>query len=417
MAKKKKPEIRFKGFTDDWEQRKLKEFGKATGGTSIESEFCGSGKYKVISIGSYSESSKYTDQGIRADKTKKTESRILNKNDLTMILNDKTSSGNIIGRVLLINADDFYVYNQRTERIEVYKNDFEPKFLYQLLNADNIRQKIVQASQGNTQIYVNWTTICEINYDVPKSKEEQREIAEYFSKLDHLITLHQRKCEKLKNMKKAMLEKLFPKNGSNIPEVRFRGFTDDWEQRKLRDVAENFEYGLNVAAKEFDGVKKYIRITDIDDESRQFKQDDLTSPDTDLEIADRYKLEKGDILFARTGASVGKSFIYRDSDGLVYYAGFLIRGKIKPNFDIEFIFQNTLTRNYENYIRITSQRSGQPGVNAQEYQEFTLRVPICEEQKKIGAFLYNLDHLITLHQRQLEKLKNVKKSMLEKMFV
>ena len=200
------------------------------------------------------------------------------------------------------------------------------------------------------------------------------------------------------------------------PEIRFKGFTDDWEQRKLRDVAENFEYGLNVAAKEFDGVKKYIRITDIDDESRQFKQDDLTSPDTDLEIADRYKLEKGDILFARTGASVGKSFIYRDSDGLVYYAGFLIRGKIKPNFDIEFIFQNTLTRNYENYIRITSQRSGQPGVNAQEYQEFTLRVPICEEQKKIGAFLYNLDHLITLHQRKCEKLKNMKKAMLEKLF-
>ena len=205
----RKPQVRFEGFEDDWEQRKLKEFGKATSGTSIESEFCEAGKYKVISIGSYSEQSKYTDQGIRTDKTNKTESRILNKNDLTMILNDKTSSGKIIGRVLLINADDTYVYNQRTERIEVYKNDFEPGFLYQLLNADNIRKKIVQASQGNTQIYVNWTAICEINYEVPKSKEEQRKIANYFFIIDNLITLHQRKVEKLQNIKKSCLEKMF----------------------------------------------------------------------------------------------------------------------------------------------------------------------------------------------------------------
>ena len=193
MAKNTKPAIRFKGFTDDWEQRKLGEFGKATGGTSIESEFCEGGKYKVISIGSYSENSKYTDQGIRTEKTKKTENKILNKNDLTMILNDKTSSGNIIGRVLLINTDDSYVYNQRTERIEVNKDDYEPEFLYQLLNADNVRQKIVRASQGNTQIYVNWTAISEINYEIPKSKEEQRKIAKCFSNLDNLITLHQRK--------------------------------------------------------------------------------------------------------------------------------------------------------------------------------------------------------------------------------
>ena len=110
-----------------------------------------------------------------------------------MILNDKTSSGNIIGRVLLINTDDSYVYNQRTERIEVNKDDYEPEFLYQLLNADNVRQKIVRASQGNTQIYVNWTAISEINYEIPKSKEEQRKIAKCFSNLDNLITLHQRK--------------------------------------------------------------------------------------------------------------------------------------------------------------------------------------------------------------------------------
>ena len=187
-----KPKIRFKGYQEDWEQRKLGEFGKTTGGTSIESEFNELGKYKVISIGSYSETSKYNDQGIRANKTNKTESRILNKNNLTMILNDKTASGNIIGRVLLIDADDSYVFNQRTERIEVYENEYLPEFLYHFLNADNIREKIIRAAQGNTQIYVNWNSISELSYKIPLSKHEQRKIADLFNQLDNLITLHQR---------------------------------------------------------------------------------------------------------------------------------------------------------------------------------------------------------------------------------
>lgn len=206
------PEIRFKGFNDVWEQRKLGEFGKATGGTSIESEFNEKGKYKVISIGSYSETGKYIDQSIRVNKTNKTKNRILNKNDLAMILNDKTASGNIIGRVLLIDTDDSYVYNQRTERIEVYKNDFEPEFLYHLLNADNIRSKIIRASQGNTQIYVNWTSISTLTYEIPSLKEEQAKISTFFTDLDRLITLHQCKLEKLQNIKKSMLEKMFPSN-------------------------------------------------------------------------------------------------------------------------------------------------------------------------------------------------------------
>ena len=179
------------------EQRKLGEFGISTGGTSIESEFVDDGDYKVISIGSYSETSQYTDQGLRVNKTSKTSSRILNKNDLAMILNDKTSSGKIIGRVLIINEDDSYVYNQRTQRIEVNKDYFSPIFLYQFLNADNIRSKIIRAAQGNTQIYVNWTTISEIEYTIPINKREQEKIANYCNSLDTLITLHQRRSSRI----------------------------------------------------------------------------------------------------------------------------------------------------------------------------------------------------------------------------
>ena len=200
------------------------------------------------------------------------------------------------------------------------------------------------------------------------------------------------------------------------PEIRFAGFNDAWEQRKLGEVAQSFEYGLNAAAKEYDGINKYLRITDIDDASRKFNTDNLTSPDTGLETAENYRLVDGDILFARTGASVGKSYIYRAVDGLVYFAGFLIRARIKPEYDSEFIFQNTLSESYGKYIQVASQRSGQPGVNAQEYADYKLYLPTYDEQHKIGAFLRSLDNLITLHQRKYDKLTKVKKSMLEKMF-
>ena len=142
----------------------------------------------------------------------------------------------------------------------------------------------------------------------------------------------------------------------------------------------------------------------------------MTSPDTDLSAASNYQLHNGEILFARTGASVGKSFIYRESDGLVYFAGFLIRARIRPEHDAEFVFQNTLGLPYEKYIQVTSQRSGQPGVNAQEYAEYSFMVPSLAEQKSIGSFLHQIDTLITLHQRKYDKLVAIKRSMLEKMF-
>ena len=189
-----------------------------------------------------------------------------------------------------------------------------------------------------------------------------------------------------------------------------------WEQRKLSEMCGTFEYGLNAAAKEFDGKNKYIRITDIDDVSREFLLSDLSSPDICLDGMSKYLLSSGDVVFARTGASVGKTYIYRENDGIVYFAGFLIRAKVNQDNDAEFVFQSTLSPSYEKYIRITSQRSGQPGVNAQEYSEYDLFAPSKEEQQRIGHFLRGIDHLITLHQRKFEKLTNVKKSMLEKMF-
>ncbi|WP_137662379.1 restriction endonuclease subunit S, partial [Veillonella tobetsuensis] len=201
------------------------------------------------------------------------------------------------------------------------------------------------------------------------------------------------------------------------PKLRFKGFTDDWEQRQLGECMNSFAYGLNAAAKNYDGMHKYIRITDIDDETHNFIQSNLTSPDIDfnMDVSD-YKLNVGDIVFARTGASVGKTYLYNPNDGDLYYAGFLIRGKVKEDCDAGFIYQNTLTKEYDSFIRITSQRSGQPGVNSKEYATFRLNIPCKDEQEKISKILNCLDELFTLHQRKLEKLKLNKSALLQKLF-
>ncbi|WP_294112545.1 restriction endonuclease subunit S [uncultured Fibrobacter sp.] len=210
--------------------------------------------------------------------------------------------------------------------------------------------------------------------------------------------------------------KTIEQKAKKVPAIRFAGFEDEWVEKKLGDVAVSFGYGLNAAAKPYDGTNKYLRITDIDDSSRDFKKDDLTTPDFDLVKANDYRLDEGDLLFARTGASVGKTFIYKKSDGLVYFAGFLIRAKIKSEYDSKFIFQNTLTNPYDKFVKITSQRSGQPGINAQEYADYSLLMPKLNEQQKIGSFFSNIDSLISLEQKKYDKLMQVKKSMLEKMF-
>lgn len=291
-------------------------------------------------------------------------------------------------------------------------SNYDIHFLFSL--SQNIKWRQLDESTGVPSL--SKVVIEKVVRNFP-SYEEQKRIGTFFKHLDELITFHQRKLEKVKALKNAYLTEMFPSEGELVPKRRFAGFTQDWEVKNLGELTGNFEYGLNASAILFDGINKYIRITDIDDQTRVFNQIALTSPDANLSKAENYILKKGDILFARTGASVGKTYRYRESDGKVYYAGFLIRARIDSQFDTEFVFQNTLTKQYNNFVRITSQRSGQPGINAQEYSQFNLMVPELDEQRKIGNFFKQLDQLIQSHQKKLDKLQNLKKAYLHEMFV
>lgn len=203
---------------------------------------------------------------------------------------------------------------------------------------------------------------------------------------------------------------------NNVPTIRFKGFSGEWEEKELKSFCDSFSYGLNASAIKYDSVNKYLRITDIDDRSRRFDYGALTSPDVDISKSDEYLLKSGDVLFARTGASVGKTYLYNELDGKVFFAGFLIRAKVNEKTSPQFIFQNTLTTAYEKFVVATSQRSGQPGINAKEYAEYRLFSPDKPEQTAIGNTFQKLDSLINQHQQKHDKLSNIKKAMLEKMF-
>lgn len=385
-----KPKLRFQGYTDDWEQRKWID----TVDISTEMVDPTSGEYDDMLHIAPGNIESFTGRILDNVKTVKEEQLISGK--FRFRPNDV-----VYGKINPQLGKYFYASVDGLTSADAYvlkgKNGITQRFLFSMLQTSEFFKYSVSVSKRSGMPKINRDELNTYAFLAP-SEEEQNKIGSFLLDMDHLITLHQRKCEEIKKLKKYMLQKMFPKKGMTVPEIRFDGFTDDWEQRKLGEVAASFEYGLNVAAKKYDGKNKYIRITDIDDNTHEFLTENLTSPDDDLTDAENYKLAKGDILFARTGASVGKSYIYRDSDGLVYYAGFLIRARIKEEYDVEFVFQNTLTDRYSKYIEVTSQRSGQPGVNAQEYSKFEIQVPEKEEQIKIGCYFRTLDHLITLHQ-------------------
>lgn len=249
------------------------------------------------------------------------------------------------------------------------------------------------------------------------SKKECDEIASYFTSLDAQIAASTSRLSSLKQIKAASLLNMFPQKGETVPRVRFKEFQGEWKEKALGDVVDDFKYGINAAAVSYDGENKYLRITDIDEESRAFIKDELTSPDVDLSSCNEYIMQEGDIVIARTGASVGKSYIYHPIDGKVYFAGFLIRARVNKKVDREFVYLNTLTDGFKKYIRFVSQRSGQPGVNAEELKSYLMNLPASlPEQRAIASFFTAIDAQITLHRERLEKLKQIKAACLEKMF-
>ena len=247
---------------------------------------------------------------------------------------------------------------------------------------------------------------------------EQQKIAQILTKQDELISLKEKLLEQKQQQKKWLMQKLLEvphENSECAKNFSIGGVVinkSGWKQCRLAEIATGFTYGMNSAAKTFDGSNKYIRITDIDDESHKFKKDNFVSPSGLLE--DKYLVMKNDILFARTGASTGKSYLYDENDGKLYYAGFLIRVHLE-NVNPYCIYSQTLTSRYQNWLQIMSVRSGQPGINAEEYKNFPIVLPTLSEQKIIAQVLSAADKEIDLLKQEIEFQKQKKKALAQQL--
>lgn len=175
---------------------------------------------------------------------------------------------------------------------------------------------------------------------------------------------------------------------------------------------------MSVSSKEYDGIHKYLRITDIDEKSRKFNKDKLTSPDIKFNSSSKkYLLSNNDIVFARTGASTGKTYMYQKEDGIVYYAGFLIKASLSSNFDNNFIFQQTYRKRYYQRVKVISQRSGQPGINSKEYGNFDFLITQIEEQNKIGKLFKIFDNLLALYENKRKLLTALFQGLSQYLFI
>ena len=410
------PAIRFKGFSDTWEQRKLGEVMNVTSVKRIhQSDWTDYGIHFLRArdiVSAYK--NEEPDDYLYISKEKYDEySSISGKVSIGDML--VTGVGTIGVPYLVENSEPLYF---KDGNIIWFQNEDKVfgKFLFYSFAGKSIQDFITESAGIGT---VGTYTI-ESGKKTPISlpnKEEQERIGLFFANLDHLITLHQRKYEKLHNIKKSMLEKMFPKNGSNVPEIRFKGFTEAWEQRKLGEVGETYT-GLSGKSKDDFGHGSGKFITYMNVFSNPVASPNMTEA---IEIDDsQNKVRFGDVLFttsSETPDEVGMSSVWLENAENTYLNSFCFGYRPTAEFNPYYLAYMLRSSSMRKKITFLAQGISRYNISKNKMMDIEMPIPSIDEQKQIGEYFANLDNLITLHQRKLEKLQNIKKSMLEKMFV
>ena len=288
--------------------------------------------------------------------------------------------------------------------------EIDNQYFAALFKTSNLINEFRKNSQGLTSDTWNlkYPQIRGIRLYTP-SLQEQHKISSFIGALEERIGKQRQLVDALKKYKRGLISDILKQNLTVSHE------SEKWEEVSLNDVADGFEYGMNAAATTFDGAHKYIRITDIDDDSHTYIDCDPVSPSGVLE--EKYRVRDNDILFARTGASVGKSYLYRKTDGDLFFAGFLIRIHVKDGIDSEYVFLNTLTEEYAKWVLLESARSGQPGINAEQYRRYRFKLPSLRIQKRIASIAQKLDSQIQRESMCLHLLREQKLGLLQQLFI
>lgn len=407
-----KPKIRFKGYEDDWEQRKL---GEIYG--SIGNAFVGTATPYYVEQGHfYLESNNVKDGQINHNSEifindefyEKQKDKWLHSGDVVMVQSGHVGHAAVIPKELNNTAAHALIMFRNP------KEEIEPYFLNYEYQTDKVKKKIENITTGNTIKHILASDMQEFVVDVPKY-EEQKVIASYFSHLDHLITLHQRKCEETKSLKKYMLQKMFPENGKCVPKIRFSGFSDAWEQRKLDNVAE-FSKGRGYSKGDLIELGTPIILY-----GRLY-----TNYETSISDVDTYVEAKDGSVYSRGGEVIvpasGESAEDIARAATVDKSGILLGGDLNvvmPNEDINSGFLAISISNGNPQRELAKRAQGKSVVHIHNEEIRNLRVPfpIKVEQNKIVEYFFNLDHLITLHQHKCDELQKLKKFMLQNMFV
>ena len=400
------PAIRFKGFSDAWEQRKLGDVVKEITRNDPESE----APIMMITAnnGFIEQSERYAFNNAGESLKKYI---LLKKGELAY--NHGASKlrpyGSCFALTTAENARIPFVYhcfsaeNQNAEFMSIELNGAEIE--------NQLRKIVSSGARMDGLLNISFDEYTSVSVILPGTEEQDR-IADFFRHLDNLITLHQRKFEKLTNVKKSMLEKMFPQNGSSYPEIRFKGFTDPWEQRKVGDLL--IERNQQAPMSDEYPLMAFIANEGVAPKGERYDRSALV---TDTVNKLYKKTEKGDFIYSSNNLETG-------SIGLNKYG----KACISPVYSIfeptgiadsDFLGRRLVRKDFINAMVKWRQGViyGQWRIHESDFLKIEIPVPSVEEQRKIGAYLDQLDNLITLHQRELEKLQNIKKSMLEKMFV
>ena len=403
------PAIRFKGFSDAWEQRKVSDLAEKTygGGTPTTSnEAYWNGDIPWI------QSSDVVDGKLLGVEPRKWITQDGLNNSAAQLI-----PGNSIAIITRVGVGKLafmpYSYATSQDFLSLSKLNAEP--LFTVYACYKKLQSELNAVQGTSIKGITKDELLAKNIMVPRYAEQQQ-IGAFFKQLDHLITLHQRKFEKLTNVKKSMLEKMFPQNGSSYPEIRFKGFTDPWEQRKFADVVQIERGGSPRPIDDYitdspNGLN-WVKIGDAPSQGHYItKTAERIRPQG---LSKTREVHPGDLILSNS-MSFGKPYIM-GIDGCIHDGWLLIRDT-NNTFDLTFLCHLLGTPQMLDQYRSLAAGSTVNNLNKELVGNTVVTIPKIDEQRVLGQYLERLDNLITLHQRELEKLQNIKKSMLEKMFV
>ena len=406
-----KPQLRFAGFDDTWEQRKLGEVGKARSGVGFpdteQGGTIGVPFFKVSDMNSDGNENEMTVANNYVTAEQIAAHRWSPIEELPAIFFAKVGAAVMLNRKRLCRFP--FLLDNNTMAYSLSSTEWDADFAKALFETIDLTS-LVQV--GALPSY-NAGDVEAMAISMP-SLSEQGQIGEFFKQLDNLITLHQRKYDKLTNVKKSMLEKMFPKNGSNVPEIRFKGFSDAWEQRKLGNVADLVGGGTPSTQNPeyWDGDIDWYAPAEIANQIYvKTSQRKITEQGYDNSSAKL--LPPGTVLFT-SRAGIGKTAILARKG--CTNQGFQSIVPHKNELDTYFIFSRT--EELKRYGELVGAGSTFVEVSGKQMAAMDLMLPsTIQEQQMIGVFFEQLDNLITLHQRELEKLKNLKKACLEKMFV